>query len=426
MLRRVVLLAVISTVARAWLAHRYFGFETGDDVEIAQEAFRAAFGLGYTPWGIRNLFVSQALVAPLLAVAGWIGIGDPFLLAEVARYPFILLGGVNVVLAYFVGRAWFDERTGLLAAALYSIHWIPLVFGSSLYPRVPGTTFLLLAALAISREKLFAAGVLASLAFAMRYSEIVFLLPLLFLAGRRTPRVLAGFGAGTLLFVGLYDWLSWGRPFASLIEFARYTLVARESSSLAKEQPVWWYVAALPQWLAPPLWPFLWRERKKALLFVVAPLIVLSAIHHKELRYLQAVIPFAMILAAAGAMAWWNGRRKLVIALLILAIPLQLARIRSIEKRTMAAVDAARFLRGRTVAVSQEWAYGGKLFVNPVEVGIPPDPSRVQAAAPGVECAAMFASQITPELRQIVTGAGLTTGRTFERGRSRPVAVFCR
>ncbi len=439
MLRRVVILAILSTAVRVWLAHHYYGFETGDDVEIAQEAFRAALGLDYAPWNIRNLFVSNALVAPLLQIASLFGVTDPFALATLARYPFILFAGVNVLLVYFLGRQWFSEEAGFLAAALYSIHWLPLVFGSSLYPRIPGTTFLLLAALAGH----FPAGWLASLAFAMRYSEIVFLLPLLFRSAaagpplsyqsgdwrRRTPKLVGGFALGVLLFVGLYDWLSWGRPFASLIEFARYTLIARESSSLVKAQPPWWYIAALPQWLAPPLWPFLWREKKKALAFIVLPVIALSLIHHKELRYLQAVIPFAMILAAAGALAWWKeGRRKLVIVLLILALPLQLARIRSIEKRTMAAVDAARSMQSANrVALSQEWAYGGRLFLHNVEeLGIPPDVARLREAAPRVDCVAMYRSQITPEMRAIVAEAGLTTARGFERARSRPVDVFCR
>jgi GPI mannosyltransferase 3 len=423
MLRRVAVLAVLSTALRVWLAHHYDGFETGDDVEIAQEAFRAALGLEYTPWNIRNLFVSQTLVAPLVKLASLFS-DDPFTLAIVARYPFIVLAGVNIVLVFFLGRAWFSEQAGLLAAALYSIHWLPLVFGSSLYPRIPGTTFLLLAALAISRRKFFIAGVLASMAFAMRYSEAIFLVPLALFGGWH---VLLGFAAGTLLFIGVYDWLTWGRPFASLIEFARYTLLARESSSLMKEQPFWWYLGASPQWLAPPLWPFLWRERRKALAFIVVPVIVLSLIHHKELRYLQAVIPFAMILAAHGAMSWWrDGRRTLVIVLLILALPLQLARIRSVEKRSMAAVDAARYMRGKTVAVSQEWAYGGKLFVDSVEIGIPPEPARLREVVARVDCVAMYRSQLTPELRGIVAGAGLTTARGFERARSRPVDVFCR
>src|SRR5687768_17500943 len=137
MLGRVVILAILSTAVRVWLAHYYYGFETGDDVEIAQEAFRAALGLEYAPWNIRNLFVSNALVAPLLQIASLLGVTDPFALATLARYPFILFAGVNILLVYFLGRQWFSEEAGFLAAALYSIHWLPLVFGSSLYPRIP-------------------------------------------------------------------------------------------------------------------------------------------------------------------------------------------------------------------------------------------------------------------------------------------------
>jgi Alg9-like mannosyltransferase family len=422
MLRWALLIAILSTLLRAWLAHEFYGFDTGDDVEIAQEAFRAAFGLEYSPWNLRNLFVSQALVAPFLVVARAIGVSDPFTLAQIARYPFLVLGGINVVLVFLLGRRWFDERSGLLAAGLYSIHWIPLVFGSSLYPRIPGTTFLLVAALLLTNGKHIAAGVLISLAFAMRYSEAIFLFPLIILGGGW--QVIAGFAAGTVVFIGAYDWLSWGRPFASLIEFARYTLIARESSSLVKEQPFWWYLTAIPQWLAPPLWPFLWSEKRRAFAFIAVPVLALSFIHHKELRYLQAVIPFAIILAAAGAMRFRH--RKIAVALLLLALPLQLARIRSVEKRSMAAVDAARVMQNKTAAVSQEWAYGGKLFLDPIEIGIPPEPARLREAAPRVDCVAMYRSQITPELRAIVAEAGLTAARTFERARSRPVEIFCR
>jgi hypothetical protein len=429
MLRRAVLLAVLSTALRVWLAHHAYGFQTGDDVEVLQEAFRAAFGLDYAPWNIRNLLLSEVLIAPCLRAASLLGVTDPFTLAAVARYPFVLFAGVNVVLVFLLGRTWFSERAGLLAAALYSIHWLPLVFGSSLYARIPGTTFLLLAALALTRRRILVAGLLASLAFAMRYSEIIFLVPLLILGGRQAVApLLASFAAGVLLFTGVYDWLSWGRPFASLIEFARYTVVARASSSVIRDQPPWWYLAALPQWLAPPLLPLLWREWKRALAWIAVPLLALSLIHHKELRYLQAIIPFAMILAAHGAMQWWDeGRRKLVIALLILALPLQLARIRSVEKRSMAAVDAARALQTRHVAVSQQWAYGGKVFLrNAEELGSPPDRERLRAAAPRVDCVALFRSEITPEMRDIIANAGLTNMRAFEHGRSRMVDVFCR
>lgn len=437
MLRRVVVLAILTTALRLFLAHLYFGFETGDDTEIAQEAFRSAFDLDYAPWSIRNLLLSDVFVAPVLKIAAVVGVDDPFTLATLARLPFLLFGGLNVILVFLLGRAWFSKQAGLLASALYSIHWLPLVFGSSLYPRIPGTTFILLAALLVVRGRVTTAGLVASLAFAMRYSEIVFVAPLMVEAGRRWWRLLAGFVFGALLFVGVYDWISWGTPFASLRAFARYTLLERRSSSRpgAATQPVWWYAAALPQWLAPPLWPFVWAVQRNAsrrfVAFIMIPVVALSLIHHKELRYLQAIIPFAMILAAQGAVCWWqSGRRKAVVMLLLLAAPLQLARIRSVEKRTMPAVSAARAMRDRgvtSVALSQTWAYGGRLFLpNPYELGIPPEPVRLRELAPRVDCVAMFRSQITPEMRAIVEAMGLRDRTSFESRRARAVELFCR
>ncbi|MEO8382750.1 MAG: hypothetical protein ABI779_24035 [Acidobacteriota bacterium] len=437
MLRKVVALAILTTALRFWLAIHYFGFQTGDDAEIVQEAFRSAFGLDYAPWAIRNLLLSEIFVAPVLKIASFAGVHDPFALAQVARWPFLLFGGLNVLLVFLVGRAWFSEQAGFLASGLYSIHWLPLAFGSSLYPRIPGTTFILLATLLVTRGRFMTAGLVAALAFAMRYSEIVFLAPLVFEAGRRWWRLLMGYAIGVLLFLGIYESMSWGTPFSSLRAFTRYTLLERQSSSRlgTETQPWWWYAGALPQWLAPALWPFLWASRRsitaRFAVYVLLPMIELSVIHHKELRYLQAVIPFAMIFAAHGALVMWErGPRSLVVTLLVLAAPLQLARIGSVAKRTMPAMMAARVMRDRGVtgvALSQSWAYGGTLFLpHPYELGLPPDSARLRDLAPRVDCVAVFHSLLTSEIRTIVAGAGLIEEKRLTSEPARAVDLFCR
>ena len=76
---RLVLLASIvaaSSLTQFHLAHRYFGFLGGDDVEVLGEAFRVATGLPYYAWEIRNLFVPHAVVAPLIACALQMVISD--------------------------------------------------------------------------------------------------------------------------------------------------------------------------------------------------------------------------------------------------------------------------------------------------------------------------------------------------------------
>jgi hypothetical protein len=423
--RPVIALAVVSTIVRAWLAWRYSGFSSGDDAELVQEAFRFAFGLDYAPWTIRSVTASAVLVAPVLELASLFGVSDPAQLALIARYPFVILGGVNVVLVFLVARKWASDQAATLASALYAVHWIALVFGSATYPRVAATTALLLAVLLLERP--FFAGLLVGFAFSMRFSEIVFLPAMLYLLpGRREmARHVAGFAAGALLFV---------HPWSSVPEFMRFTFVQQASSSLRPEQPAWWYLQTLPQWISVPLWPFLLTSpRRRALALVVLPVALLSVVGHKELRYLQPVVAFAMILIAVSAVEWWDlGWKKTVATLLVLAFPLQLGRIRSIERRSAPAVEAAQFMsdRGvRRVALSQVWAYGGRVYLgNGVEVAdleVPPRPDRVRIVAPRMDCMAMYRAEVTPETRAVLKEAGLTESYTFSRDRGRTVEVLC-
>src|SRR5207253_4172778 len=68
--RRIVAsIAAAMAAAQLWLAHRYFGFLTGDEVEVLAEAFRVARGFHYRAWEIRNLFVPDFVVAPAIRIA---------------------------------------------------------------------------------------------------------------------------------------------------------------------------------------------------------------------------------------------------------------------------------------------------------------------------------------------------------------------
>src|SRR5947207_2471265 len=196
--------AAIAAVVQLWLAVRYFGFLTGDEVEVLGEAFRRARGFAYAPWEIRNLFVADCIVAPFVWVAAKVGVADTGHLIVAAALPFIALTAVTIVL---VGRLG-----GLVAALLFAAHWIPLGFGSTTYPRTLAAFCVVAAAVIVERWP-FAAGLLAGLAFADRFSEIVFLVPLLLLARRRTP-LLAGAAISIVTIVGSYDWITYGAPFS--------------------------------------------------------------------------------------------------------------------------------------------------------------------------------------------------------------------
>lgn len=444
-----VALAVVTLAVRAYLAYRYFGFQTGDDVEIAEQAFRTALGLEFSPWNVRSLFIPDLLVAPLLRLASLARVTDPILLAWIARWPFVVLASVNIWLVFVLGRRWYGESTGLLAAALYSAHWIPMAYGSSLYPRIVAVTCVLAAVLLLDRAPTgargFVAGLVLALAVTTRYSEAIFLGSVCLAVASRDRRrsllgIAAGFAVGLVLFVGAYDRWSWGRWFGSLIEFAHLTFIRRDAASVTVAQPPWWYVANLHHWLpltaAPLVIVAAWRgERRRAVAFVLLPLLVLSAIFHKELRYLQVVIPFALLLAARGftLLSAQPARRRLALALIVLAFPLAAARIGTVRKRSTNAAAAALWMRSwkpEVVATSQPWAYGGRLFLGNEprmwDLDIPPDPDRVRDTAPTVDAIAVYVADVTPGLAAMAEAGGLTEAKTFEGRGGRAVAVFFR
>src|SRR4051812_4985342 len=215
------LAAIIAAVAAAqlWLAWRYYGFLTGDDVEVLSEAFRRARGLAYTPWDIRNLFVPDVVVAPVVFLSRSASTRTTIVLASL---PFIALSSLTIWLVYRLAMRWCDERAAIVAALLFATHWIPLSFGSTVYPRTLAAACVVAAVLIVDRWP-FASGLLIGLAFADRFSEIVFIAPVLAVIlsrrssggeaeaaedGRRTPLVLASPNAAQ----GLARWGSFDRP----------------------------------------------------------------------------------------------------------------------------------------------------------------------------------------------------------------------
>ena len=251
-------LVAVAALVRLVLWAQPVGFLTGDDVEILSSGFSAATGLEYRPWAIRNQLVPRLLVAPAVQLAQIFGAEDRSLLVRLGEAPFLLLSLLNVLLVYRLAQRVCEQEepparrlAPLLAAGVYGLHWLPAAYGATAYPRTASVPCVLLAALLLLGEgkdlrRGLGAGALVAVAFAVRYSEGIFLLPLVllgFASGLDTLRVVrrgaglvAGFLGAGLVTVGLVDWWTWGTPFASLVEFARYTLVERRASSLVVDQ----------------------------------------------------------------------------------------------------------------------------------------------------------------------------------------------
>ena len=316
------------------------GYGTGDDLEIVETAAKYAAGLDYEPWNLRCLFHPLVLTWPFLRVGVLLGAADPAVLSWLGAIPTVLFSTLAIVLLYRLALAWrWPEETALAAAFLYAVHWLPLGYGSTLFPRPISTAFLLGAFLLASRRppgaaRAAAAGLLVAAAFAVRWSEGAALVPLVAWIwwrerdARPAGAVLAGFGLGALLFVGVTDTLTWGAPFSSLAAYAREMRTVPPNTRT--DGPWYEYAKDILRWAGPLYLLLLWPARgdrriRQPLLFLAAIVALLSCVRFKQMRYMQAAIPF---LALAAAVGWERlrrsgaaGRRLAIAALLLAAAP---------------------------------------------------------------------------------------------------------
>jgi len=441
-----------SLAARLALAWLFPAFLTGDDLEIVETAAKYAVGLDYQPWGLRSLFHPLLLAAPWVKAGALLAFSSPRWITFFASAPTALFSTIGIWLVYELARRWhWPEATARAAAFLYALHFLSLGFGSTPYPR-PISTCLLLTAFVLTsgpsagRAQAFLAGLLAAAAFAVRWSEVVVTLPLagyLLTRRRRAPDLVAlgaGFCAGVLVFVGLLDAVTWGKPFASLLEFWR--IMHGEGLAASKAEPWYWYGKRILHWAGPLvlllLVPAARDRRIRAPLGIAAAILILMSLSPlKSIRFTQAAIPFLVLAAAIGwerLHASLGGRRALAAAALALAVPIGLERTWNLlGDKSQSAIEAAQFLHGlsppvRTVALEQMWAYGEKLYLgNAVTIHdlVPKRPlSPPPVAAALADAVALYDLDVDPEIARLLAGRGFRPCARFRKNASLAVTVF--
>ncbi len=399
----------------------------------------------------------------MLGAAAGLGLTEPHGQIVFLRLIFACAGGLTVWLTWRLGRGLFERReVAALGALLMAFHPLAIAFGATTLPRGVSTAAIVGAACLVlvgrgsggPAQRLFLAGALVAAAFACRYSEAVFLPPLVVAAIAANPAtrlrsagaLVAGFVAGAIVLVGLEDWWVYGSPFASLREFAQYTLVERQASARVAVQPVEWYLRRLPFWIPASLLPaFFFVDRsssavRRLALMVVLPVLLLSLVHHKDLRYLNGVLPFVALLGAAGLVGLASrGRRPRMVAAALVAITLALGVYRAgrtLIDNSNASVEAARLLAAtpevEAVGVTQLWAFGGRAYLRDktelVELGVGPTPASLEPLLAGLDAVAIHRRSLaaSPRLMPLLRARGFEMWQTVEGWADDRVAVLKR
>jgi GPI mannosyltransferase 3 len=445
-----------TAAAKAALALSFRGYLTGDDLEVVQTAAKYAAGVNYSPWVLRCLFHPLVLVWPVMKLGVLPGASDPAVLDMLAAVPTLLFSTASVALVAVLARRWsWPVGTSLAAAFLYGMAWLPLAYGASPYPRPISTAMLLgafvLATAASPRRALvacFAAGGLAGAAFAVRWSEGVVFLPLLawtswrFRDWRRCAALAAGFAAAACLCAGLVDWLTWGKPFASLFAFVRIMWLETPDARLAPREGFGWYFYSIFRWLGPILLLLILygvRNRRGRVTLVLGTgiVVLMSCFAHKESRYLQAAVPFLGMAAAAG---WerlrerrWHG---LAAAALVVCVPYGIERAAAtLGDRVASGLAAARYIRAmrpppRVLALEQTWAYGEHLWlgnqveIREIEYNKPFRRGAIRRDAVGADVVGVYAQHLDPASLRELAALGFRPLVSFPRGKSFECSLF--
>jgi hypothetical protein len=441
----------VSTLARLWLAAHFYGFLSGDDVEIVQTAAKYALGLEYEPWTLRCLFQPLVLVAPILRIAGQ-PLAEPLVIAWLASLPTILAVSATTWLVFRLAlRLGLSRAAGALAAFFYAFHWLPFGYGSTQYPRPISTMFFVLALLLAVRPEtrgVLFGGLLIGAAFAVRFSEAALAIPFLLAVWwrHRTWPALAlaaaGGFLGCLLFVGVTDALTWGSPFFSFAEFFRIMHGDARPDAPHADKPWFWYGTSVLQWAGPAAVLLaavgIRRPAARAPALALGLIVIAESVFaFKQYRYVLAAVPMLALLMAIGCESLLSaGRRGLRAAgwvLLVLAPLWGIERTVSLLRGTSRpAVDAALWMKTlgpRRVLLEQEWAYGGRLtFGNGVEIRDVEPRNPIGLTGPelnGVDAAAFYERDLGTADRDSLSRAGLRQALLVE-GPPKTVVVFTR
>jgi phosphatidylinositol glycan class B len=303
-----------------WL--RKTGMHYPDEIfQYIEPAFVRLKGFGWLPWEFNRGVRNWSLIA---YYGGWMKLFMAFGADGAWLHRLIGLHNTLLALAVFpaalrLGRLYGGETGGWTAAVLTAV--LPPVVFFTPHPlsEVPS---MVLSTWGIvfwlegrgredERRHAFLAGMLIGLSVVVRFFSAVFVLvPFFDYAARLLRRkggmlyyMLGGLVAVALL--GVSDWLTWGRPFHSALEYFRYNILEWGNADHGVS-PWWQYLLWLLQrinWGLAVFIPVLligaWRTK---LLFVTSLLALasLSFIAHKEERFILGIWPLLLITFSAG------------------------------------------------------------------------------------------------------------------------------
>lgn len=320
LLPRALLIAVfiLGALPHFWLAVHDHGMYWPDEIwQSLEQAHRYAFGPGKVPWefveGARS-WLLPGLIGIYWKTLSALGMQDGLTLVIAAKLLVTAATVAAIGLGMLLAHRHGGPLAALLAGAVGALHPAVLLLGHRALSEVVCAPMLIGALLLVGRpgpRAAAAAGLLAGLAVFVRYPAglaLPVLLAMLLHARRWDDAkyfTLGACAAGAI--GGAIDAFTWGAPFAAFLNYMDFNLAA-SADYFGSAGPLFYAQTSFS--VAGPaqavlLAGFLLGARRMpgAFALVVLYALVHSAIPHKEMRFLYAVLPIATAVSAIG-LAW--------------------------------------------------------------------------------------------------------------------------
>ena len=292
-------------------------------MQYLEPAHGLVFGNKISYWeyyyGARSWLV-PGILAGILFVCKAIGLGEPAYYIPAVKLALCALSLLIPFCLYVLGRRMFNENTARIALLL-GVFWYELVgFAHKPMTEFLATSlFLALMVLALRPQRLTPAqaavvGAFAVFVVAVRFQYAPLLAVLLlvpFLQGtHRTRLAMVAASAAAVVAVGLFEQLTWGTFMQSYWYNFRVNLLLNQVRG--EEASVWRYlgwptVASGGLFLLTLVWAAQ-RFRRYAFLLLLCLAIVLphATQHHREYRFIFAMIPLWLLLFAHITASGWH------------------------------------------------------------------------------------------------------------------------
>ncbi len=311
------------------------GFGMHDDhflyIEMPQSWVSGSDYNNWLPWSPGNKgpqghsFFYPGVNFVIFYLIDFLGIQSPDIKMIIVRFLHAAFSLLVVTLGYKISLKLSNSKaaftTGLILACLWAVPWLSV----RTMVEIVTIPFMLLSIWVLVRDDFDSksmkslpfifSGMYSALAFSVRFQVAFFVLGLglaiLFKKGFiKALWFTIGFLIVLLLTQGLIDFLIWKRPFAELMEYARYNVVHKGDYP---NGPWYNYILVIMGIVIPPISVFLvtgmlYSWRKYLILFL--PFIFFFVFHsyfpNKQERFILPILPFFIMLGVMG----WNELRE--------------------------------------------------------------------------------------------------------------------